>query len=347
MEKKYPVDRLRTFITDIIAAVGLDPNMASLFAESLIAADARGVKSHGAVRMPDYVRRVESKVLDPKAEVKFIRDEGATGLLDGGNGFGQVAGCEAMLRAIEKARMHGIGLVGVRNSNHFGIASFYAMMALESGMIGAVLTNASPAMNPYGSITPILGTNPIAFAVPAGIQKPIVLDMSTSIVARGKIRFAALTGKEIPLGWATDANGEPTTDAQKALKGSLEPIGGVKGSGLSLVVDILCGILTNSCLTGEVKTIVDISGPAKTGHIFGAIDIAHFIGLDLFKNNMDAVIQHIKSLPSKGGQEIFLPGEIEFNLAEKRAKEGIPLEDAVVQNLNALGARYHAGRLEE
>jgi LDH2 family malate/lactate/ureidoglycolate dehydrogenase len=347
MEHAYSVERLRKVIMDIIAAVGLEPSMAKVFADSIVAADLRGVKSHGTIRVPEYVRRVESGVMDPRAEARFVRDEGAVGLLDAGNGFGQAAAYKAMRRAIEKATAHGVGLVGVRNSNHFGIASYYAMTALEAGMIGVVMTNASPAINPFGTITPLLGTNPIAVAVPAGTEKPIVLDMSTSLVARGKIRFAALTGKEIPLGWATDANGEPTTDAQKALKGSLEPIGGVKGSGLSLLVDILCGILTNSCLTGEVKTIVDISGPAKTGHIFGAIDIAHFIGLDLFKNNVDAVIQHIKSLPSKGGQEIFLPGEIEFNLAEKRVKEGIPLEDAVVQNLNALGARYHAGRLEE
>jgi LDH2 family malate/lactate/ureidoglycolate dehydrogenase len=195
MEHAYSVERLRKVIMDIIAAVGLEPSMAKVFADSIVAADLRGVKSHGTIRVPEYVRRVESKVLDPKAEVKFIRDEGATGLLDGGNGFGQAAAYKAMRRAIEKATAHGVGLVGVRNSNHFGIASYYAMTALEAGMIGVVMTNASPAMNPFGTITPLLGTNPIAVAVPAGTKKPIVLDMSTSLVARGKIRFAALTGR--------------------------------------------------------------------------------------------------------------------------------------------------------
>jgi LDH2 family malate/lactate/ureidoglycolate dehydrogenase len=346
MERNYPVDRLRKVITDIATAVGLDPHMAPIFADSLVTADLRGVKSHGTIRLPDYVRRVDSRVMDPRGAVQFLRDEGATGLLDGGNGFGQVAGYHAMRRAMAKAQAQGIGLVGVRNSNHFGIASYYAMMASASGMIGAVLTNASPAMNPYGSLAPLLGTNPIALAIPAGVAKPIVLDMSTSVVARGKIRFAALTGQAIPLGWATDAKGEPTTDAQMAIKGSLEPIGGVKGSGLSLIVDILCGILTNSCLTGEVKTIVDVSGPARTGHIFAALDIRHFIDLDVFRNSMDAVIQRIKGLPSKDGREIFLPGEIEFNLAARRAKEGIPLEEAVVHNLNTLAARCQAGCLE-
>jgi len=345
MEKKYPVARLRSFVESIIVGVGLDTDLAAVFAESIVVADMRGVKSHGTVRMPAYVRRVESQVLNPKAAVQHVRDEGATALLDGGNGFGQVAGHYAMRQAIEKARTHGIGLVGVRNSNHFGIASFYAMMALEPGMIGAVLTNASPAMNPYGAITPLLGTNPIALAVPAGVHQPIVLDMSTSLVARGKIRFAALTGAAIPAGWATDPAGEPTTDAQKALKGSLEPIGGVKGAGLSLLIDILCGVLTGSSITGEVKTIVDVSGPAKTGHIFGAIDVDHFIGIDRFRSHMDAVITRIKNLPAKAGQEIFMPGEIEYNLAQKRLVEGIPLEDAVVANLNGIADRFGIDRL--
>jgi LDH2 family malate/lactate/ureidoglycolate dehydrogenase len=246
--------------------------------------------------------------------------------------------------AIDKAREYGIGLVAVRNSNHFGIASFYSMMATRENMIGFALTNASPAMNPYGTISPLLGTNPIALAVPTEKETPIVLDMSTSMVARGKIRFAALTGNSIPLGWATDCNGIPTTDANEAIKGSLEPIGGVKGSGLSLMVDIFCGILSNSCLTGEVKTIVDTSGPAQTGHLLGAVNIANYIPAGLFKQNIDAVIAHIKSLPSKG-QEVFLPGEREFNLAAEREKEGIPLEKAVIDDLNRLADRYNIERL--
>jgi LDH2 family malate/lactate/ureidoglycolate dehydrogenase len=346
MDVAYPAERLRRVIADIMAAVGLEPAMAKVFADSIVAADLRGVKSHGTIRVPEYVRRVESGVMDPRAEPRFVRDEGAVGLLDGGNGFGQVAGCAAMRRAIEKAAALGIGLVGVRNSNHFGIASFYAMMALEPGMIGLVLTNASPAINPFGTTQPLLGTNPIAVAVPAGAEKPIVLDMSTSLVARGKIRFAALTGKEIPLGWATDAEGEPTTDAKQALKGSLEPIGGAKGSGLSLIVDLLCGVMTGSCLTGEVKTIVDVSGPARTGHIFGAIDVGRFIGHDLFKQNVEAVIRRIKGLPVRAGQQVFMPGEIEFDLAARRAKEGIPLAEEVVRNLNALAERFNTVRLE-
>lgn len=344
MEKTIPVIRLKRFVEEAVSAIGLSKENAKILAESLVVADLRGIKSHGVVRLTTYIKRVEAGVMDPKATGKFIKDEGATALLDAENGFGQIAGQRAMHLAIEKARKFGIGLVAVKNSNHFGIASFYSMMAASENMLGIALTNASPAMNPYGTISPLLGTNPISLAVPAEKEKQIVLDMSTSMVARGKIRFAALTGKPIPLGWATDAQGEPTTDAKEAIKGSLEPIGGVKGSGLSLMVDIFCGILTNSCLTGEVKTIVDVSGQAHTGHLLGAVNIANYIPADLFKQNIDAVIQRIKGLPSKG-QDVFLPGEIEFNLAAEREKEGVPLDEAVIDDLNGLAERYEIERL--
>ncbi len=346
MESLYSVDLLRSFIVRVIEAVGLSGDFSPVFADCLIAADLRGVKSHGIVRLPAYVQRVETGVMNPSAAMQFSRDEGATALLDAANGFGQVAGQRAMSRAVEKARTHGVGFVAVRNSNHFGIASFYAMQALDQDMIGIVSTNSSPAMNPYGTLAPLLGTNPIAIAVPAGAEKPIVLDMSTSVVARGKIRHAALTGSPIPEGWATDAEGRPTTDPREALKGSLEPIGGVKGSGLSLMVDILCGVLTDSCLTGDVKTIVDTSGPARTGHFFCALDVSRFMPSQNFKKSVDAVVRRIKDLPARDGGRIALPGEIEYDLAEKRRREGIPLDAAVVETLNVVAKHYDIGRLE-
>lgn len=344
MEKIIQVKRLQNFIEEAISAVGFSKENARIFAESLIIADLRGIKSHGVVRLTTYAQRVEKGVMDPKATGIFLQEEGATALFDAQNGFGQIAGHRAMCHAIKKAREYGIGLVAVRNSNHFGIASFYSMMALKENMIGVVLTNSSPAVNPYGTITPLLGTNPISFAVPADKELDIVLDMSTSMVARGKIRLAALTGDSIPLGWATDSHGDPTIDANEALRGSLEPIGGVKGAGLSLMVDIFCGILSNSCLTGEVKTVVDMSGPARTGHLLGAVNIANYIPTDIFKKNIDNVIKRIKALPSKS-QEVFLPGEIESNIAAERENEGIPLDNAVIEDLNRLADRYNIERL--
>jgi LDH2 family malate/lactate/ureidoglycolate dehydrogenase len=200
-------------------------------------------------------------------------------------------------------------------------------------------------MTPYNTKIPLIGTNPLSIAIPAGKEKPIVLDMSTSLVARGKIRYAALVGQKIPIGWAVDAHGIPTEDAKAALKGSLEPIGGPKGAGLSLCIDILCGILTGTALTGEVLNITDISGPSRTGHLFIALNIAAFIDPQIFEDNMDAVIAKIKGLPSANGGPVYMPGEIEFSLQTQRLREGVPLAGDVLQELDRLAEKYGEARL--
>ncbi|MCR4429660.1 MAG: Ldh family oxidoreductase [Tepidanaerobacteraceae bacterium] len=341
----YDIDILKDFSANILLKTGVENQNAEIITESLICADLRGVKSHGIVRLPTYIERIEKGVLDPCAKMEFEKNFAAVALLNARNGFGQVAGYMAMKAAMDKAGTYGIGMVGVRNSNHFGIASYYSMLAMNENMIGIVLTHASPAIAPYGTKKPLLGTNPISIAVPAGKEIPIVLDMSMSVVARGKIRYAALTGEEIPFGWALDAEGKPTTNPQEALKGSLIPIGGVKGSGLSLIVDILCGILTDSCLTGEVKNITDTNGPSNTGHIFCAVNISSFIDVERFKTNIDAVIRKIKSLPAIDNNDIYTPGEIEHNLEKKRRKEGLPVERDVIKTLNSLAERYGVARL--
>jgi LDH2 family malate/lactate/ureidoglycolate dehydrogenase len=343
--RSYSVAKLTTFCEEVLLRLNLSREEARVLADSLILADLRGVTSHGIVRLPTYVQRIESAVLDPQAEMEFVTHSGSVALLDAHNGFGQLAGYRAMNTAIGLASDHGIGMVGVKNSNHFGITAYYSMMALERDMIGLVMTNASPAIAPFGTITPFLGTNPVSIAVPAAKENPIVLDMSMSVVARGKIRYSALINKEIPLGWALDEQGNPTTDPNTALKGSLVPIGGAKGSGLSLIIDILCGILTGSCLTGEVKNITDMSGPAQTGHVFVAINIASFIDPDRFKESVDTVIRKIKALPSKQGEVVYMAGEIEHNLEETRRREGIALDQDVVKALNSLSERFGIEKL--
>jgi LDH2 family malate/lactate/ureidoglycolate dehydrogenase len=341
----YSVEKLTEFCEEVLQQLDLSKEEAGILADSLILADLRGVTSHGIVRLPTYVQRIETGVLDPKAVMEFETHGGAVALLDARNGFGQLAGHKAMNTAIDLAADHGIGLVGVKNSNHFGITAYYSMMALDRDMIGLVITNTSPAIAPFGTLSSLLGTNPVSIAVPAAQEKPIVLDMSMSVVARGKIRYSALTKKEIPLGWALDEQGNPTTDPNVALKGSLVPIGGAKGSGLSLIVEILCGILTGSCLTGEVKNITDMSAPAQTGHAFVAINIKSFINPDQFKASIDAVIRKIKSLPSKQGEPVYMAGEIEYNLEEALKREGIALDDDVVEALNSLSERYSVMKL--
>jgi LDH2 family malate/lactate/ureidoglycolate dehydrogenase len=344
-EKVFPAQNVEEFCKNCLMKAGLSPAWSAIVAESLLCAEARGIYSHGVVRLESYLQRAESGVMKLQAPVDTEMDMQAVALLNANNTFGQIAGHRAMTLAIDKAKQYGTGVVAVKNSNHFGIAAYYAMMALKEDMVGCVFTNSSPAMAVYGTKTPLIGTNPIAIAIPAGDRFPIVLDMSTSVVARGKIRYAALTGHAIPQGWARDIDGKPTENAKAALKGTLEPVGGVKGSALSLIIDIICGVLTDTVLTGGVKNITDTSGPANTGHFFSALNLARFIDPKRFKANIDLVIEHIKSLPPVDGGQVFMPGEIEYLASAKRMKEGIPLEDEVVRSLNTVAARYGAAPL--
>jgi LDH2 family malate/lactate/ureidoglycolate dehydrogenase len=342
------VEKLRRHCQGVLTQVGLREIHAALVTESLLFADLRGVSSHGVVRLSSYLDRIHAGVMQVDPEMVLVRDHPGSALLDACNGFGQIAGARAMDLAIQKAQDSGAGIVAVKNSNHFGVAAFYAMRAVAAKMVGMVLTNASPAMTPYNAKKRLLGTNPLAVAIPAGSQKPIVLDMSTSVVARGKIRLAAARpGEKIPLGWAVDADGKPTDNPMEALKGSLTPIGGPKGAGLSLVIDLLCGALTGTALTGEVKNITDTSGRSRTGHMFIAINVSKFIDAHTFSQNIDTVIQGIKALPSADGTPVYLPGEIEFNCEAKRRQEGIPLPNHVIETLNRLGERHGVGRISD
>ncbi len=340
VERVFPAQKLEEFCVSVLINAGLSPDSSAVLAQSLVYADLRGIQSHGAVRLETYIKRLEARVTRPEAPVEVEMDRQSVALLNANNTFGQIAGKKAMTLAIDKAKQYGTGVVAVKNSNHFGIAAYYAMMALEEDMVGCVFTNASPAMAVYGTKTPLIGTNPIAVAVPAGEEFPIVLDMSTSVVARGKIRYAALTGHAIPIGWARDSDGRPTEDAQAALKGTLEPVGGPKGSALSLIIDIICGILTGTALTGGVRETTDMSGPTKTGHFFSALDISRFIDVERFKTDLDQVIRHIKGLPPTGEGQIYMPGEIEYLCSRKRLEDGIPLAEDVVELLNRIAVRY-------
>jgi len=325
---------------------GMSSEEAEIMSDTLMFAEMRNVKSHGIIRLPTYIERMEKGVVNNKPEMKLTNNQyAAVSMLNADNGMGQVAGYKAMKEAMNIAKVYGIGMVAVKNSNHFGVASYYSMMASKDDMIGLVMTNASPAIAPFGTKAPLLGTNPLSVAVPAKYKKPIVLDMSMSTVARGKIRMAALQNKEIPLDWGLDEEGNPTADPYEALKGSLVPIGGVKGSGLSLIVDLLTGVLTDTSLTGEVKNITDMSGPSKTSHVFIAVNISSFIDTDVYKKNVDSVVNNIKSLPPKGNNEIFMAGEIEQRLMDERRSLGIPVEIEVIEELNKLAEKYDGTKL--
>lgn len=341
----FTVNTLKHFSQELLTKAGVNRENAQIITEALLLGDLREVKSHGMVRLPTYIGRIEAGVMAPNAPVVTAMDNKAVAMLDANNSFGQVAGHKAMTLAITKAKEYGCGMVAVKNSNHFGITAYYSMLAAEQNMVGIVMTNASPAMAPFRTKQPLLGTNPISFAIPANKRPMIVLDMSTTVTARGRIRYAALTGKDIPLGWALDKDGKPTTNAKEALEGSLEAIGGVKGFGLSLMVDILCGLLTSTAMTGEVKNVTDFSSPSKTGHFFIALDISKFDDIDNFKNKVDTVIEEVKSLPSVDGGPVYMLGEIEDINTKKNETNGVPLDDAVIKTLNDLAKRYGASPL--
>jgi LDH2 family malate/lactate/ureidoglycolate dehydrogenase len=241
----------------------------------------------------------------------------------------------------EKARRFGVASVGVRNSNHFGMAAYYALKLTEQKLIGIILSNGPPAIAPWGGKSPMLGTNPICMGFPADKDDSIILDMAISTVARGKIRLAALKREKIPEGWAFDEEGNPTTDPIATLRGSLAPIGGPKGYGLALSLDIICGLLTSSNSLRDVKALDDFSGPSGTGHFLEAINIESFISYQEYVENITKYIEEIKSCPKKiGVDEIFLPGEIERREVERRSKLGIPLSQEVLHELKKLAEKF-------
>lgn len=281
-------------------------------------------------------------MINPDAEPEVVSECAASALLDGRNNFGAVIGTAALELALSKARQSGASFVGVRDSNHFGTGAFYALEAIKQDMILLVMSNASQTMPPTGGIRPFIGTNPLAVGVPAGKELPFVLDMATSVVARGKIIVSARKGEAIPLGWAIDREGNPTTDAHAALDGSVLPVGGAKGYALSMFIDILSGVLTGAGFGKYVNNMYENwEEPQNVGHMFIALQIERFMDIGLFKERMDRYIRELKQEPKAPGvEEIYVPGEIEFRRTEERKRMGIELPAQVAEELRSIGRRY-------
>jgi L-2-hydroxycarboxylate dehydrogenase (NAD+) len=342
----FKVDDLRDYVVRFFMKFGVPEADARKSADILVTADLRGVDSHGVIRLDTYYGiRLRKGLIDPNPKISILQETPTTLAIDGGSGLGQVVGHYAMTRCMEKAREVGVGMVTVRNSNHYGIAGYYAMMALEHDMIGISYTNSQPLVAPTYGKTPFLGTNPIAVAVPAGQQRPYVLDMATSIVPIGRVTVYQKAGKQIPEGWGIDKEGQVTTDPNAVLKGgALMPLGGIdimrgyKGYGLALLVDIFSGVLSGAS-TGPEVGHPNENKPADVGHYFAAIRVDAFRPIIDFKAHMDRLIQELKDAPKAVGQErIFIHGEKEFELAEKYTREGVPLMVEVVDSLKATGA---------
>jgi len=320
--------------------VGVSESDAEIVADALVMANLRGVDSHGVVRLHSYVERILRGLIDPKAKPQVVRDFGAACLIDGNNGLGYVAAMRAVHAAVEKARKYGVGVAGVRNSNHFGMAAYYGIKIAEGKMVGIVLANAAPAMAPWGGKTARLGTNPICIVFPLKDGEHITLDMALSVVSRGKIRLAALKKERIPESWAFDEEGRPTTDPEAALRGTLAPIGGYKGYGLAMAVDILSGILTGSAYSIYVKALDDYSGPSRVGFFIEAINVEAFRPYDEYLKDVQDFVKLIKETPKAYGvPEIYLPGEIEINIMRKRLREGIPLDHETLSLLKKTAMR--------
>ena len=340
----YRATDLQRFATDLLRRVNVAPDDADLTASSLIEANLRGVDTHGVTRvLVPYLRRLQAGVTSAHTDTAIVQEAPSTALLDGKNSIGQVVAARAMRLAIDKAKTTGSAWVGVAHSNHFGTAAFYTLMAAEQDMIGIVMTNGIASVAPTGGRAAMLSTNPISFAIPAGEEPPVVVDMATSVVARGRIMLYDKQGLPLPDGWALDETGKPTNDAGAALRGTLLPFGSYKGYALSLVIDLLCGVMTGALFGSHFHGALadDMVHPMNVGHVFGVIDPARFLPLPVFKERMDQALRELRACPpAEGSRGVLIPGDIERNERERRLREGIPLPDAVVADFQQLSAEF-------
>ena len=336
---RFQHDHLFDFGCRVLERLDVPARDAREVAGCLIKAELRGVDSHGMVRLPVYARRVKTGVVRARPDVRLTPAGSASVLVDGGNGLGPVVGARAMDAAIDLARAHGTGLAGVAQSNHFGPAAYYVERAIGAGLIGIAISNAPPNMAPFGGRTRFLGTNPVAIGIPAGEEDPLIFDASTSVVARGKIIVAAHTGNPIPDGWALDPDGHPTTNPEQALAGAVLPFGGPKGSALSFIIDIFCGVLTGAAFASRINTLEDLTTVQNVGHLFAAVRTDLFVAEERFAERMDTILRMLKSaLPAPGVSRVLVPGEIELANERRMRAEGIPLAAAIASQLEALGA---------
>ena len=326
-------DKLKKFISDVMKSAGLPEMDSKNFAESLINADMRGISSHGTTRMKTYYKRLRDGIVDPKAVPEIVSEMPSFVIIDGNNAMGVVSGTFAMETCIRKAKETGACFAGVRGGNHYGYAGYYAQMAAKEGMIGIAKSTAASACAPYGGKEPLLGTNPLAIAIPSANREPFLLDMATSLVARGKVKLAEKDGRPIPADWALDVDGNPTTDPSKAR--TMVPCGGYKGFGISLAIEILCSALSGAKTSATVGELYDLSGCHQDlGFFFGVLNVGGVTDLNRFENSVDSLITSMKESPKAAGVgEIFVAGEIENRKQKISQAEGVNISDAVIREL--------------
>ena len=336
---------LKAFVSEIFQKAGMPQTDAEITSDCLVFADLRGTETHGVSRVNTLVKKMAAGVIKAKPSPRVLKDQGATLLVDGDDAMGQVTAGYAMKLAIQRAADTGVSMVGAINGGHIGALAYWSMMALPHKMIGFSTSNGTPIMAPWGSKEAMISNMPLSISAPAGKRFPLVLDMALSVAARGNIILAEKKGDPIPLSWAIDQEGEPTQDPKKALKGSVLPVGGYKGSALAIMIEVLTAVL----LGGKFGKDCGFMAPeslilAKTmgfSHLMMAINIETFTPIDQFRERMDVLIDLLKNAPlAKGVDTIFLPGEKEFLMEQKRKKEGIPLDEVTTRELNLLAKRF-------
>lgn len=354
MDQQFSYQELYQFTYNVFKAMGCSDTDATTATTVLLSADLRGIDSHGVARLSGYVRLWEVNRINTKPDIKIVHETPSTAVVDGDAGLGLVVAPFAMQVAIEKAKLAGTGWVSVRNTNHFGIAGYHAMMALEHEMIGMAMTNASALVAPTFSIERMLGTNPIAVAIPAGTQPPFVADMATTTAANGKLEILQRKNAEAPLGWVQDKEGNPTTDANiLKQQGALLPLGSDrehgshKGYALGAIVDIFSAVLSGGSygpwappFPAYVPMPENMPGKGL-GHFFGAMRIDAFRPAEEFKQHMDNWIDRFrKAKPAPGHEKVLIPGDPERTYETDRMEKGIPIVAPVVADLKTVGERF-------
>jgi LDH2 family malate/lactate/ureidoglycolate dehydrogenase len=332
--KPVPAEHLIDFVARLFGAVGLSGASAATVAGGLVDADLEGLHSHGVMLVDMYIERLQRGSVSRNESAAVVSERQGAVVLDAGNALGHLTGLQAMSIAVDKARQFAAGIVSVRHGFHFGTAGKYALQAADAGCIGIVMCNTRPLMPAPGGAERVVGNNPIAIALPTAGEIPILLDMATSEAAMGKIRLAEKAKQGIPPTWAVTAQGMPTTDPTEAIAGMLLPAGGAKGFGLSFLIDLMCGLLSQGATGSQVRPLYgDFSVPYDCSHLFIAIDVAHFCDTDRFRRHAGAAAEHIRvGARTPGVERLFAPGEPEWR---RRQQSGgnVQLQPSVIAML--------------
>jgi L-2-hydroxycarboxylate dehydrogenase (NAD+) len=348
----YPVNVIHEFMIDVFEGLGTPPEDARICADVLISSDLRGIESHGVGRLKYYYDRIKAGVQFTKTEMEIVKETATTAVVDGHHGMGHVISYRSMRLAMDKAKQYGLGAVAVRNGTHFGIAGYYPLMAAQEGMMGLCVTNARPSQVPTFGSEPMLGTNPIAFAAPSDMEYPFCFDAATSISQRGKIEVAARAEKPVPEGWVVDNQGSALTDANQILEGlnkataALLPLGGAgellagyKGYDLATIVEILSASLCGGVFMKDLLGFAPDGSrrPYMLGHFFLAIDIAHFIPVELSKQITGGIMRGLQASDRAPGQErIYVAGEKEYEKEKSVREQGVPVNENLLLELRTM-----------